>query len=507
MEVLEGEEILERFAGHLADESRLTGSAEALAFPRCEADVAEILGRGSPVTVSSGRTGIVGGAVPRGGIALSTEKMDSLEVLRLPDGAWAARCGPGVPLKRLAEELNAHPEKLFFPPNPTETTARVGGAAAANASGSRSYRWGATREYVKALRVVLACGQLLALRRGECLASEAGFEVELRDGSTLSVPVPAIRMPAIKSAAGYHAAPGMDLVDLFVGSEGTLGVITEVTLGLEKSPERTLAVQGFFPDEGRALSFVRALRGEIGAKASPPAGLQAIEFFDGRSLDLLREKREEEGRQTEVPELPAAARASVMLEVGCSAAGEEEVLEAAAALLEEFGSDPEEAWAGLEGRERAKLVAFRHALPEAVNSLIGRAQSQHPGLTKVGTDMAVPRESLGEMMAAYAQALAAAGLRYVIFGHIGDDHLHVNVLPTNMDEYAKGRELYVELARRAVALGGTVSAEHGIGKLKKALLEVMYGSEGVEEMRRTKRALDPGGLLGPGTLFDAREKG
>jgi len=505
MEVLEGAAIAERFAGHLADESRLAGSAEALAFPLCEADVCELLPGGRTVTISSGRTGICGGAVPRGGLAVSTERMDSLAVEQAGDGRWTARCGPGLSLERLGSELAAHDPKLFFPPNPTESTAQVGGAVAANASGGRTYRWGATRRYVRGLRVALACGEILAIARGECLASDGGFEIELSGGGVLNVPVPRVRMPAVKSAAGYFAAPDMDLVDLFVGSEGTLGAIVETTLDLEIAPESILSLQGFFPGEEGALDFVRALRGEIESEAPPPAGVQAIEYFDGRSLDLLREKRAADGPDSEIPELPGDAGAAVLVEVAGDAHDEDEALESLAVLLEAFGADSETAWAGMDERERERLAAFRHALPEAVNSLIGRAQREHPELTKVGTDMAVPAGALGEMMNAYRSAMETAGLRYVIFGHAGENHLHLNVLPANMDEHARAKKLYLDLARRAVELGGTVSAEHGIGKLKRAFLEVMYGPEGVKEMLGVKRALDPDGILGPGTLFQQQE--
>jgi D-lactate dehydrogenase (cytochrome) len=402
-----------------------------------------------------------------------------------------------VTLARLAEELGRHAPPLYLPPNPTETTAQVGGSVAANASGGRSYRWGPIRRYVAALRVALASGDVLALRRGECLAGPEGFEVELSGGAVLRVPVPSYRMPAVKSAAGYHAAPGMDLVDLFVGSEGTLGVITEATLAVEPAPDSIISILGFFPDEARALAFVRAVRG-----AEAPAGVQAIEYFDGGSLQLLAEKRAGDGAESEVPETPAGAGAAVLVEVAGSEAETEAALERLAELLEAHGADSGQAWAGLEARERQRLAAFRHALPEAVNSLIGRTKLQHPGLTKVGTDMAVPPEALGEMLAAYRRALDGAGLRYVLFGHIGDDHLHANVLPRDMAEYRRARALYLELARLAVRLGGTVSAEHGIGKLKKQFLELMYGPEGIEQMRRVKRALDPQCLLGRGTMFD-----
>jgi D-lactate dehydrogenase (cytochrome) len=148
------------------------------------------------------------------------------------------------------------------------------------------------------------------------------------------------------------------------------------------------------------------------------------------------------------------------------------------------------------------MAAFRHALPEAVNAAIGRARQTHPRLTKVGTDMAVPAASLELFLAEHRRLLGDAGLSYLIFGHIGDAHLHANVLPRDMDEYRKARAIYEKLALWAVSRGGTISAEHGVGKLKKTLLESMYGPAGIEEMRNVKRALDPKRLLQRGTMFD-----
>ena len=191
-----------------------------------------------------------------------------------------------------------------------------------------------------------------------------------------------------------------------------------------------------------------------------------------------------------------------MVESGGPAATEERVLERLAEMLEEGGADSGTAWIGLNPRERARLAAFRHALPESVNAFIDRVRRTCPEITKVGTDMAVPPESLEEMTGFCHGLLDEAGLKYVAFGHVGDGHLHFNVLPEKPEELAGAKELYRRMARRAVELGGTVSAEHGIGKLKKEFLEIMYGPEGMEEMRRVRRALDSGGLLGPGTLFD-----
>ena len=124
-----------------------------------------------------------------------------------------------------------------------------------------------------------------------------------------------------------------------------------------------------------------------------------------------------------------------------------------------------------------------------------------PGLTKLGTDLAVPDESLAPVLSMYHADLGAAGLEHVIFGHIGNNHLHVNILPRDMADYERGKSIYAEWARRAVEMGGSVSAEHGIGKLKTVFLASQYGAQGIAEMAAVRRAFDPDGLLNPGNLF------
>ena len=144
-------------------------------------------------------------------------------------------------------------------------------------------------------------------------------------------------------------------------------------------------------------------------------------------------------------------------------------------------------------------------MPETVNAIIARRKAEVQEIHKVGTDMAVPPQRLGEVIALYRDRLEASGLEYLIFGHIGDSHLHVNILPRSEQELADAMELYGEFARRVVAMGGSVSAEHGIGRLKKAFLLLQYGPEKLQEMRAVKQALDPRGMLNPGVLFSAEE--
>ena len=176
------------------------------------------------------------------------------------------------------------------------------------------------------------------------------------------------------------------------------------------------------------------------------------------------------------------------------------------ARLEEILLDrdiPEDfTWAGFDSSDLEAMKAFRHALPERINSIIGHRKLNIPDLTKVGTDMAVPIGALAEMHDEYRQRLEEAHIEYCIFGHIGNSHLHVNILPRSMDELETAYALYTDFARRAVALGGSVAGEHGIGRLKKKFMDIQYNRQELELMKEVKRFFDPEGTLNPGVLYD-----
>ncbi len=498
-------------ADYLRDESRRTGSAEAIAFPESEAEVRAVLAEaaqsGQPVTVQGARTGITAGAVPNGGLVLNLSRMKAFSGLRKSavDGLFRVKVQPGLLLDEVRaalldpsqspvlSPLQSAPAQ-FFSPDPTETTASIGGMIACNASGALSFRYGATRGHITALRVMLADGGVLALERGKQKAEGRAFALVTEEGRRYEGRLPSYQMPAVKNASGYYAADGMDLVDLFIGAEGTLGVVTEAELALLPRPPVVWGVVSFFPSEAGALKFVRVLRGEGGAFSQGPA---AIEFFDARSLDLIR-AQPVEGLPAPAPEHQAA--------IYTEWHGEEEealaaALEEMAAALSACGGDEASTWSGMDAREMERLHKFRHGVPERVNARIDERRRTEPGLTKLGTDMSVPSAALEDVLRMYHEGLAAAGLDYVIFGHIGNNHVHVNILPRSLEEYQQGKALYLSWAERVIQWGGSVSAEHGIGKLKTDLLERMVGREGVEEMRRIKRLLDPAGRLNPGNLF------
>jgi D-lactate dehydrogenase (cytochrome) len=250
----------------------------------------------------------------------------------------------------------------------------------------------------------------------------------------------------------------------------------------------------FMPSEDAALKVV------IEARRATRA--TAIEFMNCGALDLLRRMKASNPAFGALPELPARWHTGVYFEYqGQTEADVEGPIAALSDIIAACGGDPDDTWLATDARGIERFKAVRHAIPESVNLLIDERRRGTPGLTKLGTDLAVPDAHLETVMRMYRDDLTASNLESVTFGHIGNNHVHVNIIPRSMDEYAAGKALYLEWARRVVDLGGSVSAEHGIGKLKVAMLEVMYGERGVREMRAVKRAFDPAGILNRGNLF------
>jgi D-lactate dehydrogenase (cytochrome) len=370
-----------------------------------------------------------------------------------------------------------------------------------NASGARSFCYGPTRNYVQRLRVVLADGAVAELTRGENKARGRQFILSTDASRTIEGRLPSYAMPAVKNAAGYFVEDNMDLIDLFIGAEGTLGIVAETDLRLIPVPGAMWGVQTFLPSEPAAVTFARKLR-KMKLVTGSPVRVAALEFMGNRALELLRGQKSSNPAFQEVPDISSAWDSSIYVEFH---GGNEDAVENAvmgmAEIMTECGGDEDATWVASDAREMERLKAFRHAIPEAVNLLIDERRKVEPALTKLGTDLAVPDESLEAMLSLYHGGLQEAGLDYVIFGHIGDNHVHVNILPNTLEEYARGRDLYLEWARAVVKMGGTVSAEHGIGKLKREQLAVMMDSRAMGEMRALKALVDPDGRLNPGNLF------
>lgn len=504
--------LTDEYSAYLHDETKTVGHAETISFPTTEEEICETLktcsAAGVRVTVQGNRTGLTTASVPYGGHVLSLDRMCGINGMRIGDDGFVyLRVQPGLSLYALRQKLAVSAfdtvgwddasltaykafqkmPRQMFTPDPTETSASIGGMAACNSSGAKTYHYGATRPYISAVRLALSDGDVLALRRGEVFAKGRDFSLTTEGGRVIAGHLPEYTMPDCKNASGYYVADDMDMLDLIIGSDGTLGVMTELELKLLPQPKVTWGINCFFAQEAQSIDFVEQAK---------TFGLAALEYFDGHALDILR------GYKDGGVPVPEGFDCMVYVEIHA------EDDESAMALIrrigeamERSGGKCENTWCARSLHDRERLLELRHKVPESVNALIAERKRACPAIAKVGSDMAVPDDKLREVLAMYHRDLEKNGFEYAFWGHIGNNHLHINVLPRNEEDMKGGKAMFAQWAKAIVAMGGTVSAEHGIGKNKRNLLETLYGEQGLREMAAVKALFDPNRILGMGNLF------
>jgi D-lactate dehydrogenase (cytochrome) len=501
-------------ASYLEDAAHFPGGhAAGIVFPRTAGDVADALATHRAILPIGAQSSLTGGATPMGETILSTSRMRRVVEVT----SQRITIEPGVTVVEMQDVLRE--AGAWFAPAPTFTGACAGGIVATNAAGAATFKYGSTRPWVAALRVVLADGTELQVARGRTIATDYSLRVETRRG-TVDVQVPRYRVPSVpKVSAGYHAAPDLDLIDLFIGSEGTLGVITEITFRV-MSPAPVVAL-AFVPCRGleAGLSLVGELRAESlhTRMGRDRAGLDtaAIEHMDRRSLEILREDGMDRAHNVFIPaetelallvqlELPAGTTTERAFE-DIQNATDATPLGRFCGMLEAYGvlGDSEIALPGQQ-RRMADFLAIREAVPAGVNRRVGDAKRTIDSrIEKTAGDMIVPFEHFGMLLQIYRDELAGRGLDFAVWGHISDGNVHPNVIPRSLEDVERGKQAMIEFGAAVARLGGCPLAEHGVGRnpVKQLLLQNLYGAEGIEQMRAVKRALDPAWKLAPGVVF------
>lgn len=426
------------------DATQLNVVPEAVVFPETAEEVVALVrfanDTGTPLVPRGAGTGFVGGSVPvEGSVVLSLERMN--RILEIDRDDLVAVVEPGV----VTDDLHRAVEKegLFYPPDPSSSAScTLGGNAACAATGPRSVKYGGTRDYVLAVDGVLPTGEWITTRSR-----------------------------AVKRVVGY------DLARLLVGTEGTLGVITRMTLRLLPLPAAVRTLLALFPGVQEAA---RAVSRTIAGGLIP----RACEFMDHRSLDLVRRHggvRVEDG-----------ARAMLVLEVD----GSEFEVERDAARLADLCRE-EGALAVRQAATKADVAnvwSARKALSQAMYEVAP---------TKINEDVVVPRSALPDLVAAVDAMAERSRLPIVCFGHAGEGNLHVNIMAdrSDADAMARAEKVVRELFEVVVGLNGSVSGEHGIGLTKAEYLPMEAGDAAMGVMRRIKNALDPNNILNPGKIF------
>ena len=476
---------------YLSDASNFKGTCDVVYIPENPDEISGIMKEAfrnkTSVTISGNGTGLTGARVPLGGILISTEKLN--RIIEINKEQKYALVEPGVILDNLQNEVNAR--NLLYPPDPTEWNCFIGGTVATNASGEKTFKYGPTRNFVVGLQIVLADGEIIDLERGKQKAVGNQLTLITNSGKEIAVTIPDIKMPAVKNASGYFLKRDMDALDLFIGSEGTLGIVTQIKLRLVELPENILSSVIFFDSEDNAISFIEEAR-EISFKTradnSDSLDALALEFMDENCLAFLKD---------DYSQIPEGAKASVWFEQETTEENDEKLFNEWAALITKHKGNNETAWFAFSAKDKKKLEEFRHSVSAKANEYIARNN-----VRKLGTDVAVPDISFRQFYKECKSIVKNSGLKFIAYGHFGNSHLHLNMLPSNEDEYNRGKEIYKQICGKAVDLGGTVSAEHGIGKLKTEYLKLMYGEDNIHRMTEIKKTLDPELILGKGTLFN-----
>ncbi|MFT3691928.1 MAG: FAD-linked oxidase C-terminal domain-containing protein [Kofleriaceae bacterium] len=400
-----------------------------------------------PVTPRGAGSGMVGGALPvRGGVVLSTEKMQAIKEIDPED--LIAVVEPGVITGKFQEAVEA--AGVFYPPDPASLEyCSIGGNASTNAGGPRAFKYGVTRDYMLGLEVVLMGGETLKCGR--------------------------------RTAKGVTS---YDLVAGFVGTEGTFGVITELCVKLVPKPPAAATVLGVFADNATAGKAIEAL---LRSGVRPTV----LEIADRMSIDAIRAKSRYR--------FPAEAGAIVLCEVDGDADAMESAMERLGMQLDDNGAI--DVLAATEPAERRNVWEARRLISGSLKEAYR---------IKVNEDICVPRGRIVEMIERCDRVAKESGVPVAVFGHAGDGNLHTNLCSNEDPEDPAVRKKLWDAAgmifAHAVELGGTLSGEHGIGLTKKPYVSLEQSPQLIEWQHRWKAMWDPSGLLNPGKRLPERQK-
>lgn len=507
------------YMSYLSDESGIVkdGNADIIYFPTSENDVIEIMNKSNndniPITVSGGGTGISGGRVPREGWILATDKMSSITSKEAE--SWKDS-ETGLEYQLYLEQIDEQSALLtvpisitvksiqnyvreagwFYPPDPTERTSFIGGNVGTNASGARSFKFEPTRSWVQRLHVVLPGGRLIELDRaknnGAITAAEINIDV---DGVKINVNRPRYKnLDVSKNVAGIVIKDGYDPLDLFIGSNGIFGVVTEITLKLIRAPKQIISMFVYCQTMGQAFNLIELCQKQKNLKNFPVP--MSVEYMDRRTLEIMKTKDDR---------IPIAAGGIVILEQDTASNGElHDALEYWSNTFTELGIEDTNVAQTYAEIEHHKFL--RHYVPEHVIAL---SKSYNQALQV--TDYSVPSERFREifnycvqMGENFEKIQSSHRLGYVFFAHAGDSHVHLTLLPSNDNEASIGNETLIRIMNKVLELGGTIAAEHGLGKKtfnNEPAICLQYGSEGLEDIKSMKQIIDPKLLLNPENLI------
>jgi len=478
--------------GYERDSSNISGSGNILCRPKNELECALILqwfqSAQIPITISAGKTNLTGSATPKGGVVLSTEKMTQPEV-KVDSVANTVSTPVGIYLEDMRKEVLRQSNKtLHYPVDPTSREeAMVGGTLSCNASGFIPGPAGATRFWTEGLDFLTADGYKISCRRGDYVSENGEFIMEYPDKSVM-LTIPTYPRPKIKNASGpFSDVNGrIDLVDFLVGSEGIFGVITSAIFTLKKMPDDFLDLFFTLPKELDAVHFHQYISDHFNGDLSQ---ITALEYF-GYNCQTYMNHREKLFNST--------SEVGIYLQIPLYNKMVEDVAENWFNILLKSDCNIHEDGILLLNTTHNWKTFFeaRHSMP--ANAL---EKTRQLNTWSILTDTIVPPDNFSEFLDITHSILQTANIEYLLFGHLGDCHLHFHLIPTKSQQ-TKALEVYNQIIENSTELGGVYSAEHGTGKRKRLDFIKCFGEGAADQVRNAKAAIDPSFLLNRGNVVE-----
>lgn len=489
-----------RYDRFLGDESRIAGHAREIFFPATAEEAADMMrtmyAEWCPYTIQGAHTGISAAAVPSGGNVLNTERFAAIGPVEDGPAGKVLRAACGARLQDITQAAGA--AGLCFRPNPTEETATIGGMFSCRAAGPNAFTYGDAPGSVQGIRLLLPDGTMWELERGQYIFDNTGCS--LPGGGRFGLPM----LEASAFRYGFSPCAGMDLIDLFAGSEGMLGLAAELTLILHPRPPHQWATVFFFKNTDDAMRFAQDALSGGWAETLRAAGcaLTALEYLDSATLACIADFQPGNTALRELPDIPCAGGGAVLVELeGDDTGPMEDILMAALESFDARGGQEADTWAAMGEPEISRFRQLRHAAPEAINTLVDQNRLAEPSLHKLSVDVQLPQGQFAPMVAYCHAAFAKAGIPGAAFGHAASGRLHANLLPATKDGLNAAHRLLDALVQKSLSLGGGFTHENGVGKARRELLLRHAPREQLEAMRQVKHFFDPKGLLNPENML------
>ncbi len=482
---------IENCPDKLYDESRLVGNAIDVFLPENQDELVSLvrsfIQNNENFTIQGGRTSIIGSSVSNNDHIISIENLNKKIEYNKDNNSILCECG--VRLSDLKDYIMKNINGYFFAPNPTEPTATISGLISTNAKGTNYIKYGSIVDNLLSIKVLLPNGKIATFHKGEYPID--ANEYNLPNGEKLT---------NLNCNNLYSGVLGLcknkDILHLFTGTEGILGIILEAELKLTKVVDNKYGVMFFFRDNC-GFDFSENIKK---LQKNNEISLVGLEYFDTFSLTILRDFKDKSSKLKDIPDIDKNYQNAVYIELENECMDNLETsLFSLLEIFANYGGLEEDTWAGVGQDEIEKFNLLRHSLPEAINVIIEENRKNCPTITKIACDYKLD-SNFRELFEMY-NTLLNGNIDYALFGHIGDNHLHLNILPKNENELDFAISVVDKLAKFVADNNGVLAFENGVGKLKAPIIKKYINKNYFENARKIKEYLDKNYLFNRGNIL------